>query len=404
MDKSYIIKFQDKYKEFINFILIDDIYNKINDNSLKNEINKYYKLINTLDYIKLAYFYHTNTITLKEHILRHNNDIFLQSKVLIPKIDISKIYDVIKDTLYINQLWDLLAEMKVLSDIIIEPLIKEKEKRKNNKEITEDLTTLNNMSIDEIEDKIKNFSISASKDISVSSLINKDSVENDYKESALLNFVKNLDVENASIMDVVLNVVKKVDITEQLNNIDDDTIKEISGVVNNFFGTDSNMDNMVKDIADTLKHTNLQEGKLEDNLQNIASDITNKMLKNNNEEDLRNLAGKAKDIMKDYDANKDMMSNVETILKSKFGKSFNSMGMNKKDIEQMLKSYGIGNGRLNGMNSRKIQRMAQHQTQSNNNKNKSHTQASVNARQQALKAKYEKNKQKKQNDNKNDKK
>ena len=63
------------------------------------------------------------------------------------------------------------------------------------------------------------------------------------------------------------------------------------------------------------------------------------------------------------------------------------MGTNKSEVEKMLASYGLMN---NGVNNRKIQRMAK--KQASNPPRNGHTQASVNARQQALKAKYEKRK------------
>ena len=404
MNKSYINNFKDKFQEFINFCLIDDIFNKIDDKNMKSNIQKYNQFINGINYIKLASVLYTNTSTLKEDILKHKKDMFIESKVLLPQIDFSILYDIVKETLYINEFWDLLAELKILSNVIIEPLLKEKnerkekEKKKFNKKEQEDiLDSINNMTEDEINDKINNFSISKSHDVSLSSIISEKEVEDDYKESALLNFFNSIDSKNSSFEDILLNAVKKMDLQGELDKIDNDKLDKITKTVNKLLGTNDNdgMNDIVKDITTSLKQTDITQGNLGDNLQNIASNITDKLLKNNNENNLKNIASKAQDIMKDYDSNNDMMTNVENIMKSKFGKSFSQMGTNKAQVEKMLASYGLMNGNIN---NRKLQRMSKNKTPSNP---KNHTQASVNARQQALKAKYQKRKLEKEKEKEN---
>lgn len=396
INKSYINNFKDKFEEFINFCLIDDIFNKIEDKNMKINIQKYSKFLGGIDYIKLASVLYTNTTSLKEDILRHKPDLFVQSKVLLPQIDFSILYDIVKDTLYINQFWDVLAELKILSNVIIEPLLKEKDEREKQKkkytkkEQKDIIDSINTMTEEEINAKIDNFSISKSnaKDVSLSSIIDANDVEEDYKNSALLEFFNSIDSKSSSFEDILLNAVKKMDLKGELDKIDDDKLGEITKTVNKLLGTntDDGMGNIVKDITQSLKQTDITQGSLGDNLQNIASNITDKLMKSNNEDSLKSIANKAKDIMKDYNANDDMMTNVENIMKSKFGKSFSQMGTNKAQVEKMLASYGLMN---NGVNNRKIQRMAKKQA---GNPSKGHTQASVNARQQALKAKYEKRK------------
>ena len=199
---------------------------------------------------------------------------------------------------------------------------------------------------------MKNLSIKGG-DISLSSMMNQ--VSNEYENSSLLDFVKDIDVENANITDVLMNIVKKVDIGAELEKLDESQLAEINNVVKEFFGDDkTDFSFLVKDISETLKHTDITEGNVSDNLQNIAQSITNKMINSNNEETLKNIASNAQGLMKNYDPHKDMMSNVETIMKSKFGKDFK--GIDKKALEQAIQSMGLSGAM--GMNSRKLKRMA----------------------------------------------
>ena len=94
INKSYINNFKDKFEEFINFCLIDDIFNKINDKQMKSNIQKYKKYLNGVNYIKLASVLYITTKTLKEDILKHKSNLFIQSKILFPQIDFTILYNI----------------------------------------------------------------------------------------------------------------------------------------------------------------------------------------------------------------------------------------------------------------------------------------------------------------------
>lgn len=380
--KHYISKEIDLLKKFCEILQKDELKSKLSNN-INKSVAQYAKVASGINYIKFSYVVHKNTDAVKEEILRHKEELFVQPRVLIPGIDVSDVFVVIKDTEYIGLFWDILAQLTVLSAIVSEGIEKNKSK-------------VDKKEIDDLEKKMNDFKLESN--VSLSSMV--ESVNDEYEHSALLDFVNDINTENTSITDVLMNVVKKIDIGAELEKLDDKQLGEINGVVKDFFG-DENTDFsfIVKDISDTLKKTDITKGDVSENLQNIAESITEKMIKNKDEDTLKNMAMNAQGIMKDYDPKKDMMSNVENIMKSKFGKSFN--GMDKNMIEQAIKSMGLGSA-LNG-NSRKVRRMAEREMTKSKTSNP-HGQARVNNRQAAMKAKYQKKKEeeKKKNETKND--
>ena len=366
--KHYITKEIELITQFCHLLEKDECKSKLST-KINKAVEHYLKVINAIDYFKFSYVVHGNTKEIKEQIFKHNDEIFVQPRLLIPTIDFSDVYLVVKDTDDVNIFWDILAQLTVLSSIISDEIIKNKQKKKD-----EDITQ-----------KMKNLSIKGG-DISLSSMMNQ--VSNEYENSSLLDFVKDIDVENANITDVLMNIVKKVDIGAELEKLDESQLAEINNVVKEFFGDDkTDFSFLVKDISETLKHTDITEGNVSDNLQNIAQSITDKMINSNNEETLKNIASNAQGLMKNYDPHKDMMSNVETIMKSKFGKDFK--GIDKKALEQAIQSMGLSGAM--GMNSRKLKRMAARESNRTTNSHKS-TGARVNNKQAALKAKYEERK------------
>lgn len=368
--KQYIAKEIDLLTKFCNLLSNDEIKSKLPD-SVNKAVKQYSKVVNGINYFKFSYVIHKNTEPVKEQILRHQDELFIQPRPLIPSIDLTEVHYALKDTEYINIFWDVLAQLTVISAIISEEL--EKNKKKND--------------VDEIDNKMKELKLEAS-NVSLSSMV--DTVNNEYEDSALLNFIKDIDTENASITDVLMNVVKKIDISAEIDKLDDKSMNEINNVVKDFFGDDkTDFSFIVKDISKSLKDTDITKGNISDNLQSIAENITEKMMKNKDEETLKSMAMNAQGIMKNYDPNKDMMSNVEAIMKSKFGKGFN--GMDKGMIEQAIKSMGLSGAM--GANSRKIRRMAE-RAEAKKVVNNPHGQARVNSRQAAMKARYMENKKK----------
>lgn len=363
--KHYILKETDLLKQFCDLLQKEDIKTKLPVN-INKSVSQYSKVINGINYIKFSYVVYKNTNPLKEEILRHQEEIFIQPRPFIPSIDMSDVFNVLKDTEFIGLFWDVLAQLTILSAIISESI--EKNKSKNSDE--------------DLEKKMKEFKLESG-NVSVSSMV--ESVQDEYEHSALLDFVNEIDTENSSITDVLMNVVKKIDLGAEIDKLDENNMKEINNVVKDFFGDDkTDFSFIVKDISNTLKNTDITKGDIGENLQNIAENITEKMMKNKDEDTLKSMAMNAQGIMKNYDPKKDMMSNVEAIMKSKFGKGFD--GVNKGMIEQAIKSMGLSGAM--GANNRKIRRMAEREM-GKSGKTNPHGNAKVNARQQNLKAKYQ---------------
>ena len=249
-------------------------------------------------------------------------------------------------------------------------------KKENQKEVNQ---------YEELEKKMDEFKLESGK-VSVSSIV--DNIKDDYEKSALLDFVNEIDAENTNITDVLMNVVKKIDIGAEIEKLNDENMDEINNVVKDFFGDNkTDFSFIVKDISNTLKTTDITKGDISQNLQNIAENITNKMIKNNDESTLKNMAMNAQGIMDNYDPKKDMMSNVEAIMKSKFGKGFD--GLNKGMLEQAIKTMGLSDA-MRG-SGRKLRRMAQRESEKNKPSNNLGN-SKVNNRQAALKNKYQQKK------------
>ena len=316
--KQYIVKETDLLKQLCDIVQKDEIKAKLSANTNKT-IKQYANVINGINYIKFSYVVHKNTEKVKEAILRHKPELFIQPRYFIPSLDLSEIFNSLNDTEYINLFWD---------------------------------------------------------------------IKDDYEKSALLDFVNEIDAENTNITDVLMNVVKKIDIGAEIEKLNDENMDEINNVVKDFFGDNkTDFSFIVKDISNTLKTTDITKGDISQNLQNIAENITNKMIKNNDESTLKNMAMNAQGIMDNYDPKKDMMSNVEAIMKSKFGKGFD--GLNKGMLEQAIKTMGLSDA-MRG-SGRKLRRMAQRESEKNKPSNKLGN-SKVNNRQAALKNKYQQKK------------
>ena len=347
--KQYIVKETDLLKQLCDIVQKDEIKAKLSANTNKT-IKQYANVINGINYIKFSYVVHKNTEKVKEAILRHKPELFIQPRYFIPSLDLSEIFNSLNDTEYINLFWDILAQLTVLSAIVSDEIEKNKMKKENQKEVNQ---------YEELEKKMDEFKLESGK-VSVSSIV--DNIKDDYEKSALLDFVNEIDAENTNITDVLMNVVKKIDIGAEIEKLNDENMNEINNVVKDFFGDNkTDFSFIVKDISNTLKTTDITKGDISQNLQNIAENITNKMIKNNDESTLKNMAMNAQGIMDNYDPKKDMMSNVEAIMKSKFGKGFD--GLNKGMLEQAIKTMGLSDA-MRG-SGRKLRRMAQRESEKN---------------------------------------
>ena len=371
--KNYISKEMKILKDFCELLQKPEIQSKLSD-KINKAIKQYLTVINGINYIKFSYVVYKNTDNIKEQILRHQDNLFIQPRPIIPSLDLTEIHYVIKDTDYIGIFWDLLAQLAVLSAIITKEIEKNNEKLKKEKE-NEDL-----------EKKMKEFKLESG-NVSLSSMV--DNINDEYENSALLDFVNEIDTENSNITDVLMNVVKKIDLGAEIDKLDENNMKEINNVVQGFFG-DKNTDFsfLVKDIAQSLKTTDITKGNITENIQNVAENLTEKMMKSRNQTDLKNMAMNAQGIMKDYDPNKDMMANVETIMKSKFGRD----GINKNMINEAMQTMGL-NGILGSVGGRKMKRMAEREMKKSTPAVQGRN-AHVNAKQAQLKAKYLANKKK----------
>lgn len=386
--KQYIVKETDLLKQLCDIVQKDEIKAKLSANTNKT-IKQYANVINGINYIKFSYVVHKNTEKVKEAILRHKPELFIQPRYFIPSLDLSEIFNSLNDTEYINLFWDILAQLTVLSAIVSDEIEKNKMKKENQKEVNQ---------YEELEKKMDEFKLESGK-VSVSSIV--DNIKDDYEKSALLDFVNEIDAENTNITDVLMNVVKKIDIGAEIEKLNDENMDEINNVVKDFFGDNkTDFSFIVKDISNTLKTTDITKGDISQNLQNIAENITNKMIKNNDESTLKNMAMNAQGIMDNYDPKKDMMSNVEAIMKSKFGKGFD--GLNKGMLEQAIKTMGLSDA-MRG-SGRKLRRMAQRESEKNKPSNNLGN-SKVNNRQAALKNKYQQKKkeEEKKKENKDNK-
>lgn len=375
--KNYISKEIKILKDFCELLQKPEIQSKLSD-KLNKSINQYLTVLNGINYIKFSYVVYKNTNPIKEQILRHKDELFIQPRPLIPSLDLTDIHYVVKDTDYIGLFWDLLAQLTVLSAIITQEIEKNNDKLKKEKEKEKEE--------EDLEKKMNEFKLESG-NVSLSSMV--ENINDEYENSALLDFVNEIDTENSNITDVLMNVVKKIDIGAEIDKLDENNMKEINSVVQGFFGDkDTDFSFIVKDIANSLKSNDITKGNISENIQNIAGDLTEKMMKSRDKSELKNMALNAQGIMKDYDPNKDMMANVETIMKSKFGRD----GINKNMINEAMKSMGL-NGIMSGVGSRKMKRMAEREMKKSSpavqGKN-----ARVNAKQAQLKAKYQANKKK----------
>lgn len=377
--KNYISKEIKILKDFCELLQKPEIQSKLSD-KINKSVNQYLTVINGINYIKFSYVVYKNTDNIKEEILRHKDELFIQSRPLIPSLDLTEIHYVIKDTEYIGLFWDLLAQLTILSAIITTEIEKNNDKLKKEKEK------------DDLDKKMNEFKLESN--ISLSNMV--DNINDEYENSALLDFVNEIDTENTNITDVLMNVVKKIDIGSEIEKLNDDNMKEINSVVQGFFG-DKNTDFsfIVKDIANNLKTNDITKGNVSENIQNLARDMTEKMMKSRDKNELKNMAMNAQGIMKDYDPKKDMMSNVENIMKNNFGKS----DINKNMIQEAMKTMGL-NGFMGGVSNRQIQRMAEKEMKKTNN-NPHNRNSKVNNRQAQLKAKYLANKKKLEEKNNN---
>lgn len=355
MSKRNIKRFKDKFENFIDFLLENEIYSNCNSIT-QNAINKYKNVINILDYIKLCYEIYNKTTDIndneliKKKIYKHDISLFLNEQYIIPNINFSDIYNITKKINKDNEFWEFFVHLKVLSNIIIDPLLNKKKENNNT------LSAINN-----IDESIR---IKPS-EISLTTVSN--ALEENYKESSLLNF----DMNNLSITDLTLNIVKNFGGLDMLNDIDDEQIKTIENIVKQFFGEDNDFSFIIKDITDSLKTTDFSKGNIEDNIINIAQSMGEKLINSKDEKTLKQMTLKAQEFSKDIDESKSIMDNAENIMKKRFGKSINDMGINKKDLEQTLKSCGIKTDESgetiislpHGISKRKISRMATKQMQ-----------------------------------------
>lgn len=369
--KQYIGKEIKVLTDFCELLQKDDIKFKLPE-KINEAVSQYLKVINGINYIKFSYVVYKNTNKLKEPILRHKDDIFIQSRPLIPSIDLTEVYFVVKETEFVGLFWDYLAQLTILSALITEGFEK-------NKKLLEEEKKIDNMKVES--------------NVSLSSMV--DSINTEYEDSALLKFVNEIDTENSNITDILMQAVKKMDIGGAIDELTDDNMKEINGVVQDFFGDDkTDFSFIIKDIAHSLKNNDITQGDVGENIQNLAKDMTEKLINTRDQNELKNMAMNSQGIMKNYNPNKDMMSNVEAIMKNQFGKN-----INKSSIQEAMKSIGMNDiMSLGGISNRKVQRMAKKQmVKANNNPNTRN--AKVNNRQAALKAKYQAKKEEKQKQN-----
>lgn len=350
LSKEYISKLKNKFEELIDFLLIDDILLNVNSET-QTAIKKYKSMVHLLDYVKISYEIYNKTTDsndndlIKKKIYKHDESLFLQPFIIVPKINFSDIYDILKKLNKTEEFWEILTHIKVLTNIIIEPLLKQK-KEKPETEI--------------IPSNIDESIIIKPSEISLTNIVN--SLENNYKESSSLNF----STDNLNLTDLTLNIVKNFGGFEMLNEINDEHLKMIEDIVKQFFGTENDFSFIIKDIADSLKSTDFSKGNLEENIMNIAQNMGEKLIQSKDKKTLEQLALKAHEFEKDIDKSKSIMDNAENIMKKRFGKSINDMGISKKDLEQTLKSCGVktdptGESIISlpaGVSKRKVTRMA----------------------------------------------
>ena len=187
--KQYIVKETDLLKQLCDIVQKDEIKAKLSANTNKT-IKQYANVINGINYIKFSYVVHKNTEKVKEAILRHKPELFIQPRYFIPSLDLSEIFNSLNDTEYINLFWDILAQLTVLSAIVSDEIEKNKMKKENQKEVNQ---------YEELEKKMDEFKLESGK-VSVSSIV--DNIKDDYEKSALLDFVNEIDAENTNITDV----------------------------------------------------------------------------------------------------------------------------------------------------------------------------------------------------------
>ena len=88
--KHYITKEIELITQFCHLLEKDEYKSKLST-KINKAVEYYLKVINAIDYFKFSYVVHGNTKEIKEQIFKHNDEIFVQPRLLIPTIDFSDV-------------------------------------------------------------------------------------------------------------------------------------------------------------------------------------------------------------------------------------------------------------------------------------------------------------------------
>ena len=258
--EEYKEKFLATFEKFIK-----EIY-KVNKTK---DIEKILKAFSKFDVTKLSKKYFLNMEKYSEKILEMDDSMFTTSIILLPGIDLSKIWT----TLNSDKKQRFFVYIKMLY-ILSEVLLKENEQHVHNQEDTS--------SISHTDDSNNNSS---------STFDPYEGVGDDtgYDVETMFNNVKKYDqsgkpsFENIAELVGLDKMLDLEDLTNQLKNMDGDAIDEATKNIQGMMG--GNMDDktmsaitgMLGSISNELKTVDMKSGNIFENLSSIANVVADKM-------------------------------------------------------------------------------------------------------------------------------
>ena len=169
---------------------------------------------------------------------------------------------------------------------------------------------------------------------------------------------KPLDQEN--MMDLVLGMIDTSGLNEKLQNLTNNDLDKMSSQVNQILGNNTSsqlISDMVHNIGSELKSKDMNDGKLSDNVKEIANKISEYYTNDNkiDEKEAEKLYNNTKTFV-------DQFKNQDSLNAENINKMFKQYGINQNvtdsDIQAACKTFGITPQQLANP-SRKMKRKAQ---------------------------------------------